>query len=138
MQYKLIQKGVSAKSWIVEFEFKVTHDGGLSGDGFGFWYTKEIGQEGTVFGNKNNFDGLGIFFDTYANSRTRKTFPYIMAMVGDGNTPYDHDFDGKKTEKGGCAAEFRNKEYATKARVKYVHNSYLQVITSNLLFCLQD
>jgi mannose-binding lectin 2 len=30
-------------------------------------------------------------------------FPYIMAMNGDGNTPYDKDNDGKANEVAGCS-----------------------------------
>ncbi|KAJ3322712.1 hypothetical protein HDV06_002763 [Boothiomyces sp. JEL0866] len=85
-------------SWIVEFEFKVQHEGALSGDGFAFWVTKEKEIQGPVFGSKDNFDGLGIFFDTYANSRVRHSYPYVMAMIGDGKTSYDHDFDGNSLE----------------------------------------
>jgi mannose-binding lectin 2 len=42
---------------------------GLYGDGFAVWLTKERAIMGPVFGNKDEFEGLGIFFDTYANSR---------------------------------------------------------------------
>ena len=42
---------------------------GLFGDGFAVWLTKERVEMGPVFGNRDNFEGLGIFFDTYANSR---------------------------------------------------------------------
>lgn len=42
---------------------------GLFGDGFAVWLTKERAEMGPVFGNRDNFEGLGIFFDTYANSR---------------------------------------------------------------------
>ncbi|KAJ3372771.1 hypothetical protein HDU91_002131 [Kappamyces sp. JEL0680] len=66
-------------SWAVEFGFSVNHDGALSGDGFAFWVTpqKEVSGKGErpilgpVFGNQDFFNGLGIFFDTYANSRVR-------------------------------------------------------------------
>ncbi|KAJ3312185.1 hypothetical protein HDV04_003318 [Boothiomyces sp. JEL0838] len=105
-------------SWIVEFEFKVQHEGALSGDGFAFWVTKEKEIQGPVFGSKDNFEGLGIFFDTYANSRVRHSYPYVMAMMGDGKTSYDHDFDGNSVELGGCSHDFRNQENPTKARLE--------------------
>jgi mannose-binding lectin 2 len=68
----------------------------------------------------DNFNGLGVFFDTYANSRVRHTYPYIMAMIGDGKTSYNHDFDGNTQEAGGCIAEFRNKSRPTTIRITYI------------------
>ncbi|KAJ3303603.1 hypothetical protein HDV03_003680 [Kappamyces sp. JEL0829] len=116
-------------SWAVEFGFSVNHDGALSGDGFAFWVTpqKEVSGKGErpilgpVFGNQDFFNGLGIFFDTYANSRVRHSYPWIMAMVGDGKTHYDHDFDGNNVEMGGCHLEFRNKPFPSSARVTYLN-----------------
>ncbi|KAI8905825.1 legume-like lectin family-domain-containing protein [Gorgonomyces haynaldii] len=118
-----------ASSWQVEFEFKVGYDGTMSGDGFAFWYTKQRGQSGQVFGSQDYFEGLGIFFDTYPNARQRASFPWVMAMVGDGRKSYDHDTDGKQAEipNAGCPTEFRNKDHPTKARVTYVKNKYLRV-----------
>lgn len=64
---------LTASSWIVEFEFKVhsTNHNGLFGDGFAFWYVKDKEVDGPVFGSKDEFEGLGVFFDTYANGRHR-------------------------------------------------------------------
>jgi mannose-binding lectin 2 len=50
-------------------EFKTGKHPGLAGDGFAFWYTTEKEMEGPVFGNKNGFNGLGIFFDSYMNTK---------------------------------------------------------------------
>lgn len=49
------------------------------------------------------FEGLGIFFDTYKNNRPGVVFPYVMAMLGDGKTPYDKANDGKANELAGCS-----------------------------------
>ena len=65
--------------------------------------TKQRAQPGPVFGHADKFEGLGIFFDTYKNNRPGTVFPYIMAMSGDGNTPYDKDNDGKANEVAGCS-----------------------------------
>ena len=55
-------------NWEVVIQFQVHGQGKhLFGDGFAFWYTKEKGQTGPVFGSKDFFTGLGIFFDTYSN-----------------------------------------------------------------------
>jgi lectin, mannose-binding 2 len=54
-----------------------------------------------------------------------------MAMIGDGQTEYDLDNDGKRNEIAGCEADIingaRNKNIATKARITYYKNTYLEV-----------
>jgi len=67
------------------------------------WITKDRAQTGTVFGFKDRFEGLGVFIDTYKNGRAGITFPYVMAMLGDGQTAYDNDNDGKANDIGGCS-----------------------------------
>lgn len=61
---------ITAPSFEVNFEFRV--DGKASttfGDGFALWLTEERAQTGPVFGSKDYFTGLGVFFDTFANAR---------------------------------------------------------------------
>ncbi|KAG0270394.1 hypothetical protein DFQ27_007545 [Actinomortierella ambigua] len=111
---------ITAPNFNIEFEFKVSGKGdGLYGDGFAVWLTKERAEMGPVFGNRDKFEGLGIFFDTYANSRQSHSFPYVMAMLGDGKTEYDNDHDGLRNRAGGCEADFRGKEIPTKARITF-------------------
>ncbi|KAK9764936.1 hypothetical protein K7432_007128 [Basidiobolus ranarum] len=115
-------------SWEVEFEFKISGSGtNIFGDGFAFWATTNDPENGPVFGSVNNFDGLGIFFDTYANSKVSHNFPYVMAMIGDGKTPYDNDKDGSNTEAAGCEAEIRDRSFPTKALVTYFRGEYLEL-----------
>lgn len=71
------------------------------------WLTKQRAQPGPVFGHADNFEGLGIFVDTYKNNRPGTVFPYIMAMNGDGKTSYDKDNDGKANEVAGCSVRVR-------------------------------
>ena len=88
----------------ITFEFKIHGKGtGIYGDGMAMWITKQRAQTGTVFGFTDNFEGLGVFIDTYKNGRAGTTFPYVMAMLGDGRTPYDNDNDGKANDVGGCS-----------------------------------
>ena len=87
----------------ITFEFKIHGQGNLYGDGFAMWLTKQRAQPGNVFGHTDKFEGLGLFFDTYKNNRPGTVFPYIMAMNGDGNSPYDKDNDGKANEVAGCS-----------------------------------
>lgn len=65
---------------------------------------------GPVFGSTDRFEGLGIFFDTYKNNRPGTSFPYVMAMMGDGQTTYDQAHDGKANELAGCSVSLENKQ----------------------------
>ena len=67
------------------------------------WITKDRATQGPVFGSKDNFEGLGIFFDTYKNNRPGTVFPFVMAMLGDGKTSYSKETDGKDQELGSCS-----------------------------------
>lgn len=70
------------------------------------WVTKQRATQGPVFGSADEFEGLGIFFDTYKNNRPGVTFPYVMAMLGDGHKKYDHGNDGKSGELAGCSVRY--------------------------------
>ena len=94
---------LTATNWEVEVEFKIQGDGNLHGDGFAMWITKDRATPGPVFGSKDRFEGLGIFFDTYKNNRPGVVFPYVLGMMGDGQTSYDQANDGKANELGGCS-----------------------------------
>jgi lectin, mannose-binding 2 len=84
-------------------EFKIHGQGNLYGDGMAMWLTKQRAQQGKVFGSTDKFEGLGIFFDTYKNNRPGVVFPYVMAMLGDGEKSYDKEHDGKENELAGCS-----------------------------------
>ncbi|XP_006789001.1 lectin, mannose-binding 2-like a isoform X1 [Neolamprologus brichardi] len=123
------------KDWEVQVHFKIHGQGkkNLNGDGLAIWYTKERMQKGPVFGNKDNFTGLGVFVDTYPNEekhieaqkkrytpRTQRIFPFVLAMVGNGTISYDHERDGRPTELGGCNAMVRNLKHDTFLFIRYV------------------
>lgn len=40
------------------------------------WLTKQRMTEGPVFGSVDNFEGLGVFFDTYDNERAHVSFMF--------------------------------------------------------------
>ncbi|CDS04499.1 hypothetical protein LRAMOSA07180 [Lichtheimia ramosa] len=119
---------LTSSNFEIEFEFHIGGQSGhLFGDGLAMWLTKQRSTPGPVFGSVDNFEGLGIFFDTYDNERAhRHTFPYISSMLGDGMRSYDNDKDGRTTELAGCEANFRSKSFPTKARLTYYKNNYLQ------------
>jgi lectin, mannose-binding 2 len=113
----------------VEFEFKIHGNGHLFGDGFAMWITKQRATTGPVYGSTDKFEGLGIFFDTYKNNRPGVVFPYVMAMLGDGQTEYDQSHDGKANELAGCSARgIRDVDFMpTKAKLTYFQDSYLKL-----------
>lgn len=145
---------LTATNWEIEVEFDINGQGNLFGDGFAMWVTKTRASQGPVFGSQDKFDGLGIFFDTYKNNRPGVVFPYVMAMLGDGQTSYDQAHDGKANELAGCSVRFsfpailhynpltsfkarglRNANHATKARVTYFQEKSLTV---ELMFKKED
>lgn len=119
---------LTATNWEIEVEFKISGSGGLFGDGMAMWVTTSRAEMGPVFGMKDNFDGLLLAFDTYKNNRPGTVFPYVMAMLGDGQTPYDQAADGKSTELAGCSARgIRNADFPTKAKITYWQDKELVV-----------
>lgn len=77
----------------------------------------------------DHFDGLAVFFDTYANSRHGYSFPRITAMVGDGRTAADMEGDNARNELAACSKNFRRRSVATKARLTYVKGKGLRLET---------
>ncbi|CAL5869821.1 uncharacterized protein PFLUO_LOCUS4051 [Penicillium psychrofluorescens] len=117
---------LTATNWQIELEFAIHGEGNLHGDGFALWLTKQRATQGPVFGSADKFEGLGIFFDTYKNNRPGTSFPYVMAMMGDGQTTYDQAHDGKANELAGCSARgIRSAQIATKARLTYFQDKSL-------------
>lgn len=100
---KPFQNWVANSYLQIEVTFQIHGSGTLHGDGMAIWLTKERATPGPVFGSTDNFNGLGIFIDTYKNSRPGVVFPYVMGMLGNGSVPYDKDHDGKDNELGGCS-----------------------------------
>nr|POF05954.1 l-type lectin-like domain-containing protein [Quercus suber] len=128
---------LTATNWEIEVEFKISGSGGgLFGDGMALWVTKSRAEMGPVFGMKDNFEGLGLFFDTYKNNRPGTVFPYVMAMLGDGKTSYEQSTDGKPNEAAGCSARgIRNADFPTKARITYWQDKELTV---DMMFKKED
>ncbi|XP_023199409.1 VIP36-like protein [Xiphophorus maculatus] len=114
------------RDWELRVHFKIHGIGkkNLNGDGLAIWLTRDRMQNGPVFGNMNQFVGLGLFVDTYPNAdKTHdRTFPYVSVMLGNGTLTYDHDHDGRTTELGGCTAMTRNSIYDTFLLVRYSKN----------------
>ncbi|KAK9455692.1 concanavalin A-like lectin/glucanase domain-containing protein [Dipodascopsis uninucleata] len=121
---------LTASSFQIEVEFEISGKGNLYGDGMALWLTKEReGESGAVFGAHDKFEGLGVFIDTYKNNRPGTSFPYIMAMVGDGSTKYTKENDGKDVELAGCSARgLHNPSIKpSKLRLTYIKDDFLRL-----------
>lgn len=57
------------EEWMVVLSLKIAKNNisETGSDGFAFWYTAEKGGSGPVFGNKDNWVGMGIFLDSFDN-----------------------------------------------------------------------
>ncbi|KAF8870471.1 legume-like lectin family-domain-containing protein [Infundibulicybe gibba] len=120
---------LSATNYVIEVEFKISGESThLFGDGMAIWLTTERTQPGQSSETKvNKFNGLGIFLDTYANSRHSYSFPRVSSTLGDGNTHYDYDNDGDEQSIGDCSANYRRTNVATKLKISYVKDKFLDV-----------
>jgi len=113
---------VNTRKWEAELQFQITNPKTLGGDGLAFWYTKEKGQEGPVFGSRDNWVGLGVFIDTYDNDGSGDN-PHISVIVNDGTKMYNPDTDGKDLEIGGCKAMVRRTTRPSSILVRYNQDS---------------
>lgn len=121
---------LAVPSYEITFEFNVDGAGSHTfGDGMALWLASERdrAQSGPVFGSKDYFTGLGIFIDTFANARHPYSFPRIMAMMGNGVESYRVDKDGANQELGGCSLDIRKTKVATKGRLTFVKDVYLEL-----------
>ncbi|KAM3611020.1 uncharacterized protein V6R79_012517 [Siganus canaliculatus] len=120
------------RDWELRVHFKIHGQGkkNFNGDGMAIWITRDRMENGPVFGNMNQFTGLGIFVDTYPNADKShdRSFPYVSVMLGNGTLSYDHDRDGRPTELGGCTAMVRNSVHDTFLMVRYLKNRLLLMV----------
>ena len=118
-----VKQPVLCDWWEVELIFRVTGRGRIGADGLAFWYTSSKGAyNGTVFGSSDMWNGLGIFFDSFDNDNKHNN-PYIMAVLNDGTKTFDHTNDGTTQLSAGCLRDFRNKPFATRAKIEYYQNT---------------
>ncbi|KAF9342489.1 Vesicular integral-membrane protein VIP36, partial [Mortierella sp. NVP85] len=56
------------------------------------------------------------------------SFPYVMAMIGDGRTSYNAAQDGVGNSVASCEADFRGKSVPTKARISLYRDTKVLVL----------
>lgn len=104
--------------WEVELSFQIAGTQTLGGDGLAFWYAKDAGQEGPVFGSRDRWLGLGVFVDTYDNDGGHDN-PRISVVANDGTRSYNPTTDGRDIELGGCVAPLRRTPEPVGLLVRY-------------------
>ncbi|KAI8907099.1 legume-like lectin family-domain-containing protein [Powellomyces hirtus] len=109
------------KEWQVEFSFSVFGRGYMGGEGLAFWYTKEKGTTGPMYGSKDKWDGLAILFDTGDQQENRYT-PYVYGQMNDGSE-LAHRKDYVTTAMAGCFRDYRNTPAPVWARVTYANHT---------------
>lgn len=123
---------LEAQNFEITVEFSI--DGASSthhGDGMALWLTSERAELGPVFGSRNNWNGLGIFFDTFANTPHKYIFPRIMVMENDGTLQYDVSHDGDGQELESCTMQLRRVPVETRLRLTYIRDLYLELAIQN-------
>lgn len=102
---------------------------GIIGDGMALWFTSEQLTQGDVFGMQSNYNGLGLFIDTYKNfnhKKNRHAFPYLSIQRNKGiENFYEKERDGVDTQYGGCALHriYNNGNNHSKLRFTYMRQA---------------
>ncbi|KAI8580692.1 hypothetical protein K450DRAFT_235529 [Umbelopsis ramanniana AG] len=114
----------SHPEWEVNMQLRISgqHVGG--GRGMAFWYAAEPNQDGPIFGSKDKWNGLGIWFDSY-NPKTKS--PMTMALVNDGTKQFASRVDPTQHMLGSCFQNYRNTYEPLYVKVTY-RNKTLSVM----------
>ncbi|XP_015261334.1 PREDICTED: protein ERGIC-53 isoform X1 [Gekko japonicus] len=115
--------------WEIEVTFRVTGRGRIGADGLAVWFTEGQGLDGQVFGAADNWNGVGIFFDSFDND-AKKNNPAIVIVGNNGKLHYDHQNDGSTQALASCQRDFRNKPYPVRAKIIYYQKT-LHVLINN-------
>lgn len=115
----------------IDIEFQISGEQektSLIGDGMAIWLTTEQLNQGEVFGMQGDFNGLGLFVDTYKNynnKKNRHAYPYLSLQRNRYSANfYDKSTDGVNTEIGGCSVhKIYNNDEPTKMRIIYLREA---------------
>uniref|UniRef100_A0A8C1ZEL2 Lectin, mannose-binding, 1 n=1 Tax=Cyprinus carpio TaxID=7962 RepID=A0A8C1ZEL2_CYPCA len=120
---------VSFEHWEAEVAFRVSGRGRMGADGLAIWFTASQGLEGPVYGAADQWNGVGIFFDSFDNDG-KKNNPAVLLVGNNGKLIYDHQNDGTTQSLGTCLRDFRNKPYPVRAKITY-YKKTLSVFINN-------
>eukprot|EP00818_Percolomonas_sp_WS_P001147 CAMPEP_0117451556 /NCGR_PEP_ID=MMETSP0759-20121206/9074_1 /TAXON_ID=63605 /ORGANISM="Percolomonas cosmopolitus, Strain WS" /LENGTH=526 /DNA_ID=CAMNT_0005244171 /DNA_START=40 /DNA_END=1617 /DNA_ORIENTATION=+ len=109
-------------NWQVILEFHIHNSHSPGADGLAFWYTKNPKIIGPLYGYIENFNGLGIIFDTYDNNGDGDS-PGVIAVMNNGqDVQWDYGNDLKANKLASCQSNFRNPlNSLVRAKITYEH-----------------
>uniref|UniRef100_A0A672SCQ5 Protein ERGIC-53-like n=1 Tax=Sinocyclocheilus grahami TaxID=75366 RepID=A0A672SCQ5_SINGR len=120
---------VSFEHWEAEVAFRVSGRGRMGADGLAIWFTASPGLEGPVYGAADQWNGVGIFFDSFDNDG-KKNNPAVLVVGNNGKLIFDHQNDGTTQSLGTCLRDFRNKPYPVRAKIAYYKKTLLVFINN--------
>uniref|UniRef100_A0A8C6KC61 Lectin, mannose-binding, 1 n=1 Tax=Nothobranchius furzeri TaxID=105023 RepID=A0A8C6KC61_NOTFU len=120
---------INFENWEAEVTFRVSGRGRMGADGLAVWFTTEQGLDGPVYGAADQWNGVGVFFDSFDNDG-KKNNPAILVVGNNGKLVYDHQNDGSTQALGTCLRDFRNKPYPIRAKITYYRKT-LTVMINN-------
>ncbi|XP_056425269.1 protein ERGIC-53-like isoform X2 [Hyla sarda] len=104
--------------WEVKMSIRISGHGHEGAEGLAFWYTREKGGLGTVYGSTDLWDGLAIIFDTFDHD-FKGNNPAIVIVGNNGKLQYDHLWDGSTQALGTCVKNFRNTIRPFRVKITY-------------------
>ncbi|KAG5272207.1 hypothetical protein AALO_G00162820 [Alosa alosa] len=120
---------INFQHWEAEVTFRVSGRGRMGADGLAMWFTAGQGLTGPVYGAADQWNGVGIFFDSFDNDG-KKNNPAVVIVGNNGNLVYDHQNDGTTQSLGTCLRDFRNKPYPVRAKITY-YKKTLTIMINN-------
>uniref|UniRef100_A0A673XNW0 Lectin, mannose-binding, 1 n=1 Tax=Salmo trutta TaxID=8032 RepID=A0A673XNW0_SALTR len=120
---------VNFDNWEAEVTFRVSGRGRMGADGLAIWFTTAQGLDGPVYGAADNWNGIGIFFDSFDNDG-KKNNPAVLVVGNNGKLVYDHPNDGTTQSLGTCLRDFRNKPYPVRAKITYYKRTLIVLINN--------
>ncbi|XP_063301959.1 protein ERGIC-53-like [Pelobates fuscus] len=112
------QLNASFPHWEVDVSLNIVGRTREGADGLAIWYTREPGQTGTVYGSADQWDGVGVIFDTFDND-FKGNNPAILIIGNNGKLNYDYSHDGVSQALGSCVLNFRNTIRPFRAKISY-------------------
>ncbi|KAM8973180.1 protein ERGIC-53-like [Pelodytes ibericus] len=124
-------QNASFPDWEINVSLRIMGRGQLGAEGLAVWYTREPGRTGTVYGSADQWDGVGIIFDTFDND-FKGNNPVILIVGNNGKLSYDHSQDGASQALGSCVVHYRNTIRPFKAKISYYQKTLRVAVFTGL------
>lgn len=115
--------------WQAVLVFRVVGEKVGGGEGIAFWYARNLGQTGPVYGGPNRWHGLGVFVDVEGNAHSATNADgnqKVMGALSQGDLNWSVEKRGEGQFFGGCLARVRNTVSPVHMRITYI-NKVLKV-----------